>query len=116
MNICANCENYKVCHDGEDYSTDCDGGFVLRSDIAELQRRVTKFEERLRISPYGDDRIDELEQSMQFKDFELSNTKDRLQKAIAAIELHKVDTMYYRGFGDFSDAEDKLWKILEELR
>lgn len=48
------------------------------------------------------------------KDIEALQSK--LQKAIAAIEQHKVNTMCFRMPDDFSDAEDKLWKTLEELR
>lgn len=38
--VCENCDNYNECHDGEDYSTDCDGGFVPRKDLVELQRKL----------------------------------------------------------------------------
>lgn len=40
--VCENCDNYRECHHGEDYSTDCDGGFVPRKDLVELHRKLRK--------------------------------------------------------------------------
>jgi len=54
METCANCDNYKECHDGEDYSTDCDGGWVLRKDIEELQGKLKKALDALRHMRHSD--------------------------------------------------------------
>ena len=45
---CKNCDGYNECFDGEDYSTDCDGGFRPRKDLVELQKVIGEYEGKLR--------------------------------------------------------------------
>lgn len=84
-----------------------------RESLRMYKQRIVRFEERLCISPYGKDRIDELEMSIEFKDFELSNIKDKLQKAIDAIDEHRK---FYEPQQCEGSRHCKLWKVAEELR
>lgn len=83
-----------------------DLGKLCINVIEEQKKEIERFEDRLQISPYGDDKLDELEQALDFCKFDneqlkAQNTihKEVLKKAKEVIEHYDTDiksTQIYR--------------------
>lgn len=71
---------FKALRHGEDWRSLTGDNLILDMFfmIEELQEENQKLKDRLQISPQGDDKIDELEQVIEFLRFELDNIQNKL--------------------------------------
>lgn len=53
---------------------------MTENEIKTMKETIQKYERRLEISPYGDDKIDQLEQSLQFAQNEIAIQKKEIQE------------------------------------
>jgi uncharacterized coiled-coil protein SlyX len=63
----------------------------ILQDNKKFKQRIKEFEERLQISPYGDDKIDELEECIGYKDYEIKQLKQQIESWIKIVQELKDD-------------------------
>jgi len=55
------------------------GAIAVNTGTKEIEQRIKELEERLQISPYGDDKIGELEECIGYKDREIEQLKQQVE-------------------------------------